>query len=430
MAPVTPQRVLALAGVLGVYTLLYYSFSGSGRGRDRERVHQQSSPAPPDFDEAPFELPILKFVSADDTLETHRRLGEAMGTRFAQGIQARVANWPALQTKWLPFLTTEEGQLAYQEFLRIHKATYPEYVQEMEGMAEAAGVPFETLFIVALKQEWSGILYRAEKNNTHLLDDVGISKLSDHCSDYAMCSPQRCVGAHNEDGPDYDVNNTFVLDAQLGDTRFRAFVYMGSLPTSAFAVNSHGIGFSLNFVHSWHPHAPGIGRDFATRNLTGARTIEEAISSLTPPNFVGGMNVQIFDFNWRSIHNVEVNRDHHSLRAITSKPFFHSNQYQTLYVSGQHISHSSFSRLARATEMPAPESLDDMLMVLGDQGDVNYTVFRDSISHALGDKSDWTLATAVFDLDASTVTIMQGNPKLGNVRSVWDLAEIHPAVHT
>jgi len=212
------------------------------------------------------------------------------------------------------------------------------------------------------------------------------------------------------------------MDAKLGGTSFKAYTYMGELPTGGFGVNSHGIGFSLNWVGP--PQTlPGLGRGFISRSLLEAQSLDDAIALATRWGQGGGHNIQLFDYCTRRIVNVEVAQTAYSTRNI-GEPFFHTNQYRTLEVVGQTLSPSSVHRLARVAEMPTPQSLEDMLHVLGDQEDSAYPIFHDQLSHARGELSDWTLATAVFDLDARTVVLLRGNPRFNNVFAVWNVSDM------
>ena len=83
-------------------------------------------------------------------------------------------------------------------------------------------------------------------------------------------------------------------------------------------------------------------------------------------------------------------------------------------------------RIARVKEMPLPKTALDVINVLGDQHDVHYPIFHDEISHQRGELSDWTVATALFDLDKKTMTMYHGNPKSNEVMYQRDLARVAP----
>jgi hypothetical protein len=64
------------------------------------------------------------------------------------------------------------------------------------------------------------------------------------------------------------------------------FVYAGELPSSGFGINSAGIGFTLNAVFPAAPIMPGFSRNFVSRQLLQARSINEALHIITRPGQV------------------------------------------------------------------------------------------------------------------------------------------------
>lgn len=66
-----------------------------------------------------------------------------------------------------------------------------------------------------------------------------------------------------------------------------AFVYAGELASSGFAINSAGIGFTLNAVFPAAPVMPGISRNFVSRQLLEARSVAEALAIIGKHGQVG-----------------------------------------------------------------------------------------------------------------------------------------------
>ena len=87
--------------------------------------------------------------------------------------------------------------------------TYPEYMDELLGMASAAGLPFHTLAVLNLR------------NEIRQTTSFGHGDRFDHCSDYLVWnrpdspSPPRAYLIHNEDGAPYSRNRAFLLRAEL-----------------------------------------------------------------------------------------------------------------------------------------------------------------------------------------------------------------------
>lgn len=69
-------------------------------------------------------------------------------------------------------------------------------------------------------------------------------------------------------------------------------------------------------------------------------------------------------------------------------------------------------------------TIDEALVVLGDQEDRSWPVFHDSLSHDRCDLSGWTLTTIVFDLDRSRAVSYLGNPARRHSDLVWDLSNL------
>jgi len=249
------------------------------------------------------------------------------------------------------------------------------------------------------------------------------------CSDFMLCQPApgACAVAHNEDNNIEDLNRTAWVTAKTsGGPTFHAYTYLGELPSGAFGYNDAGIGFTLNWVGPSQPQCPGLGRGFLSRALLDATSLDEAIAIAADPRGSTGHNYQLMWFG--DAHPRIVNIEAapfgvHSVRPI-GDPFFHANQYATLNVP-QVYGNSSIHRVARAAELlptiatATPDRAPTvMLSCLGDQDDVEYPIFHDDVSHRKGELSDWTVASAIFDLRARTLRVYAGNPANPNLARI------------
>ena len=52
--------------------------------------------------------------------------------------------------KWVPYYTEGDGRPIYDLLLTHHRAVYPEYCKELDGISHAANVSFTTLFLLNL----------------------------------------------------------------------------------------------------------------------------------------------------------------------------------------------------------------------------------------------------------------------------------------
>ncbi|OQS04899.1 cysteine protease family C45 [Thraustotheca clavata] len=379
-------------------------------------------------------LVLVAIASADDLPwfqydgDSHYEFGLALGEHFQATIQARVAQTTSLNSILLPFAHTSQGNEIYNTYLATHNATFPEYVQEVLGMAHGSFVPFETLFILNIIEEFTSSMNKAALSNG-LFQPATL-----HCSDVILHTKDVCLVAHNEDSGAASVNRTAIVTARIKDNGwFTAYTYLGDLPTGAFGANGNGIAFSLNYVEPLDIDGNGLGRGFISRDLLTAKNFSHAIDIATQPHQATGHNIQacialLMDIVRKQVVNIEVasfNRSVVTTFTANSQPFFHTNQYQTLLIRQPAFS-SSYHRLRRYKHLPLPTTIQSILNVLGDQGDTSYPIYHDAISHAKGELSNWTLITVVFDVYNSKLYFLQPhiNPKLAQVIMVLDLDNV------
>jgi predicted choloylglycine hydrolase len=322
---------------------------------------------------------------------SHRDVGLAIGKTFAQQIRKTLAGNTILQKTFLPFHRTAEGKRKYQELVQLHEPRFPDYLSELRGISEGAGVPFEELFLVNMRGGYRG--YAAESA------DSG-------CSTCSLLTPDNAMFAHNEDGsPIYQDRMYLVRLEIMGKPAFTALCYPGFLPGNAFGFNSEGVCFSANNVLAKRI-ATGLGRHFIARSLFEARSLEEAIQLATVSGRASGFNYTIGSFKERRIVNVEVSPNRHNVFEI--KGFhFHANHYIKLSDVDQLITPSSQARQHRAEALLAEGVARDrtgVLKVLRDRQVKNYPILRD------GKPPDgsMTFVTAMFDLDSKKLTIYPG----------------------
>jgi hypothetical protein len=152
-----------------------------------------------------------------------------------------------------------------------------------------------------------------------------------------------------------------------------AFVYPGELPTDAFFWNEYGVIGTMNGLKPVTSLFGGLGRNFVSRHLVGAKDIDDAISRSTMPNQATGHSFNFASTQEKRLLNVEVapgvgdpNKD--TIFAVTNvddqlqckdttppPSLFHANTYMFLDVE-ENPSTSSQHRMDRAAELPKPRN--------------------------------------------------------------------------
>ena len=365
---------------------------------------------------AQAELMSFSFEAAGDHTVDHHKFGFELGSRFSDGIHSRFAAKATAIDKLLAL--AGKAPALYDGFVNLHTAVYPRYMAELQGVAAGSGVDFKRLFLQNIVEEFS---LCAGEGSTR--------RVADHCSDFARCAlADSCALAHNEDSSYEDRNATVLAAVRFGgQPAFTAYTYLGELPSGAFGYNDAGVGFTLNWVGPTQPQCPGLARGFFSRALLEQTSIDTAITAITDPRGGGGHNYQLVWFGAAPPRVVSVEvapGGEYAVRPTSTTAYFHANQYTALNVP-QSISNSSSHRMARANLLlPAinaalpSESPAAMVSALGGQHDRHWPIYHDDASHRSGDLSDWTVASALFNLTRRnhyTLTVFHGNPRHGQV---------------
>jgi hypothetical protein len=330
---------------------------------------------------------------------SHLDVGFAIGKRFADQIHRALDGYPFFQERILPYHRTPKGQARYRELLVLHRARYPDYVAELEGMAQGAGRPFQDLFLVNQRGEYAGYLRGPAPG----------------CFDCALVTDDVALIGHNEDGAPAFRGNMYLVQARVeGKPAFTALSYPGFLPGNAFGFNAEGICFSVDYVLPQEIKV-GIGRHFLARSLLDAHSLDEAIERVTAPGRAAGFSYTIGSAAQTRSHasaprivHVEVAPQTHHVREVHGC-YVHANHYRELDGVEQIIEPSSAARVERAEAIlqeNAPVDAAGVLAILGDQADEQYPIHRTATPP---DKLA-TLCTALFELDARRLRIYTGHP--------------------
>ncbi|KAL9230975.1 hypothetical protein vseg_006256 [Gypsophila vaccaria] len=343
--------------------------------------------------------------------ESSYKMGHEIGHKFSSLIHSRLATDLILQNQLRPFADTEVGTLLINALCDNNRSRYPSYWDELVGVGEGSGVPVPDIILLNFRKEILPFVPKEERVNIPENADT-----PDDCSDVLVLRDAMAVAAHNEDANVALVGHTYLIKANFKDgVSYTAYTYAGELPSCAFGFNTHGVAFTLNSVPPLEEEivAGGIGRNFISRDLLEATSINDALKRIQSSAVSVGHSYNLIDIPSRKIINVETASKYRiSVHEIDSTPFFHANMYLHLQVP-QVQDENSKARQARAALLPK-ETKDDFLSVLGNTDDSKYPVYMTG-------PTLYTLCTAVFDLDTPSLSIIQGNPKEGNSTHVFHM---------
>lgn len=299
-----------------------------------------------------------------------------------------------------------DGRKTVEKMLKQARKAFPQFIEEIEGMAFALDIPFERLFAFQCRSEISV-----------LRDPPG-------CSTIALCRDGKAILAHNEDGSDLNIGRMFLarVTPPSGVT-FLTFVYPGLMPGNGPGFNSAGVVQTTNYIQPLKT-TDGIPRYFIGRAIFEAASLDEALDlvTMTPRAFSYHHNLMSLpEGRILSVEAVAYPEHKHSIKEIEGC-YVHTNHFIHPGMTGEKMDgpqpfdipyESSTTRMrvlsAAIEERGEPGDAGEMLELLSLHEGRPYSPCR----HPQGDVHGVTLGTAVFTAPDMAMTLFHGNPCRG-----------------
>jgi isopenicillin-N N-acyltransferase-like protein len=335
--------------------------------------------------------------------EIGRAIGEAAREQIAELLAAYEENHAAMCG--LRFADAMEQAAAY---VAAGRRYLPQYVDELDGIAEAAGVPMLALAVANLGEEFT------------CNGDPAGTPAPGHCTNVSIAQAPRVVAGHNEDWYARDVETYVVARITTTDgTQIVTAMPAGEIGFTG--VNSHGIANAANTVYA-NDSRVGLPNYFVCRWMLEARTLEEAWERACHPARARGANHHMADAAGR-IWDVETSATA-AATIVADGHFAHTNHYLAPEMAAYEVSTSQGSRLrhGRATELleegvaRGDEPAELVARILTDHANAPFSI----CSHP--DESDppgireQTTSSTIWDLEAMTADICVGTPCAGTRR--------------
>jgi len=196
----------------------------------------------------------------------------------------------------------ERSNIAKRD-LDITQKYFPEYIDEMRGYADGAGVSFFDLWAVSID------------NDTKL-------KNSEHKCTSIITNEGKLVG-HNEDNNKSGLENTICLVKKtLKDLTIFEIFYYSTLGGNAVGINSYGYVNAINTLE-FTDTKNGIPKNILARYLAETNNPIKGINKIKNLPRASGYNYNIVNKNGE-ILNIEVTQNDISM-IYPASPFVHSN---------------------------------------------------------------------------------------------------------
>jgi hypothetical protein len=229
----------------------------------------------------------LKVVVLEGT--PHNR-GLTHGKAMKEEIHEAVRRWKSFLAR--AFKTDADGFIRRlvqrTDFVAAIKRWTPQLLEEIQGMAEGAGVDFDTMLVLQLPDECfvNGRAVAAEHCSA-----LGFAKGVGHSS---------CV-AQNVDLPSFTDGLQVVLHIKE-DSGSQAFILTQAGCIGLAGMNSHGLGICCNAVWQLNSCRDGLPVSCVLRGVLQQRSEADAVAFLhkvkhaTGQNYVIGGPVGVYDF--------------------------------------------------------------------------------------------------------------------------------------
>jgi isopenicillin-N N-acyltransferase like protein len=339
-------------------------------------------------------LPILEIRGGPR--ERGQQQGEGARSQILSALSDYREDIPkALRMSW------EESVREGRKFLPYAEEAFPQFVEELRGIAEGAGVTFHEV--------WTLNCYEGlTESRQQVWGCTSLVVRGEHTADGHV------LLGHNEDWSSVDRENVYLVRAEPDDgPPFLGFTY-GPLLCN-IGLNAEGIGVAIDTVY---PNDVGVGvpRILCSRAVLNACTIGEALLACVPKLRAGGYAYLLSDGNGE-LYCVETSAATHDLLYGEAGWLAHSNHYLSPKMRGLEEPGpyaGSHVRLNRARRLLQPQlgqiTLESLQALLRDH--VNYP---DSIcSHENPQdpphEREMTLASVLMDLTERVMWAAPGPP--------------------
>lgn len=266
---------------------------------------------------------------------SHREVGRQVG----QACRAQITATLAYLRKALPSGQTWLEMLGESKrYLEFSRAVYPRYVDELEGLAEGADVPFDEIFLSMCEELWEAAAWRRG------------------CTDLAARGRATLDGstlvAHTNDLSPQAEENLVLLKVQAGDEPEFLGISTGGIAISA-GLNAAGISLTGNQLDN-NDIRPGVPRLMVVRAILASKHLSQAMDHCLLPQRASSYNNVLADARGE-VYCMEGSATDCEAIYIENDILAHANHYTSpamrRFEANPNGTGNSISRYNRATRL-------------------------------------------------------------------------------
>ncbi len=252
----------------------------------------------------------IKFI---DVKGNHKEVGIQIGEACIDEVQHSLESAHRIVESLSDELKIDWGlaRIQAQKYFPFIQEYYPQYLNELRGIAEGSHTPFEDILTL---NAFEGVV----------MDRLHLGKCTSLAINQQKTKNSHVMIAHNEDWFPEDEEDIYILRAEISDEPpFLAMSYGGLLPN--IGLNAAGIAQCCDTVYPKEKRI-GIPRPVVARAVLGARTIGEAIYRAIPPHRAAGYNHLIVHESGE-LYNIEVSAHNFAVLYGEDGKVVHTNHY-------------------------------------------------------------------------------------------------------
>ena len=265
---------------------------------------------PPDsFDVAIHQTPP-PFIKVSGS---HRQIGRQIGEACARQVKHSLENARMLiQSASNVLELTWDGAINQaRKYMPFAQERYPQYVEEILGIAEGAGVNFDDVAVLNAMEAVT-------------MDALHLTKCTSFAVNGERTADEHVLVAHNEDWLPEDEEDVYIVHVSPDDEPpFLAMTYGGLIPNVGF--NAYGIAQCCDSVYPSDSRI-GIPRLVVSRAVLATRSPSDAIRRCLLPRRAAGYN-HLIAHESGELYNVEVSARSFAILYAEESYVIHTNHY-------------------------------------------------------------------------------------------------------
>ncbi len=334
---------------------------------------------------------------------THREMGQQIGEAARVQVQNSVANarilidaaYNSLELTW------DGAKIQSRKYLPFAEERYPQYVDEMRGIAEGAHVPFDDIMVLNAMEAVT-------------MDALHLTRCTSMAVSDERTADGHVLAAHNEDWIPEDESDVLIISAKPDkEPPFLAMTYGGLLPNVGF--NAYGIAQLIDTVYPSDSRI-GIPRLVVARAVLSSRRISGAIGRTLVQHRAAGYN-HLLIHESGEIYSIEVSARKFEILYANEGYMVHTNHYIDPHMREVEkdpeellSSRVRYFRASRLIRQSQHHSIKSLQAIQKDHVNIPNSICNHNIEGLDPLDREKTISALVIDLTSREMHITWGNP--------------------